>query len=413
MSGAKSGGIGIAPIIFLAGAPIVLAVAGTVFVAGAAVNAYVSAREKIRREREEAMGAQRTTINNLADIWKAHLAAAERPVTAPSIRTVEESVAAMAAAGPVTITGSAAEELIRFIPEHVNETPISPDDTWREDERKRCLDVLNCMENLMQAVTEPLPDTFASRINELHKLSDAGELTACALQLRMEITLEAKRIREKREADKLRATAMLAELPEGTPGEARNCFEEAAQGISPITDELIRLFDNLKESEKENERQNKQAWQKHREAAAQVLANTLKEMGYDVGGVSSGLFTTGGEAYFRNDSWDDGYCVQARVSDNRIHFKAVRDCDSDPEHDKSMERAWKNEFENVTERLNKAGLTVKLDFVHELVAGEKVPKKGKIPLNTRKKSASATGDQQQKSDAQQQEQQYAYMRRTP
>jgi len=385
MSGSKSGGISLSPILILAGAPIALAVVGTVYVAGAAVQAYFDARDRIRRAREQAMKEQREDVNRLMDSWRGKLAAAEHAMPLPQIRTIEESLAGMAAAGPVIVSGNAADELTGYISGQEIIVPAPFDDQWRQAEQKRCQDVIDIMKEIISSMTVPLSDSIAAQIRDLNQISDAQELAGRSLQVRLEINKEVQRIEEKRDNDKTTASKMLEDLPEDCPPDARKSFQEAADGSSPLTDELQQLYANLKQTQKQREQEQKEVDMKNKELASKVLQSALEEMGYEVGAVNSNLFANGNEAYIRNDQWDEGYCVNLRIVKDRVHFKAVKEGDSDREHDASMERAWKSEFDHVTDRLNEAGIKIKDIIVGSEPGDMEVHKKIKMPINTKKK----------------------------
>lgn len=393
MSGAKSGGIGFGTCLFIAGAPVVLAVVGTGYLVGAAVQAYVNARNRINHEREQAMCEQRADVTRLMDAWKEKLAATENAMPPKKIRSVDEGFASTVSAGPVTISGSAEDELKGYIPDQKIEAPDPSDDQWRHAERMKCQDVINNMEEIVRSMTEPLSDNIALRIRELQQINDAESLAGCALQIRMEINQDVQRIISKREEDKAKARKMLDDLPEDCPPDARVSFQYAADGSSPLTAELQQLYKDLKQTQRQRELEQKEVDLKNREIVSNVLRSTLEEMGYEVGCVGNNLFANGSEAYIRNDQWDEGYCVNLRIVKDRVHFRAVKDGDSNREHDESMERAWKSEFEHVTERLNKANIIINDITVGSEPGDVEVLKKNNIPISTKKKwSTSATAE---------------------
>ncbi len=389
MSGSKSGDIGLSPILILCGAPVVLAVVGTAYVIGGAVTAYINARDKINHDREQAMREQRENVNRLMNTWKEKLAATEQKTASPIIRSVKESLAGMPSTGPITISSYAADELKGYISEQIIEVPSPNDDKWRTAELKRCQDVISCMEDIVRSMKEALPDDLATRLSDLNQINDAQELSERALEIRMGINKEVQRIQRNRDEDKAKASRMLETLPEDCPPEARKSFQEAADGNSPLTDELQQLFKGLKQTQQKRALEQKEVDIKNREIASKVLQSTLEEMGYQVGCVNSNLLAIGSEAFIRNDSWDEGYCVNIRIVKDRIHFKAEKDGDSNNEHDASMERAWESEFQNVTERLKKSGISI-IDYSVGSKPGETpVRLNKKIPINTKKKGTTS------------------------
>jgi hypothetical protein len=394
MSGAKSGGISLAPILMLAGAPVVLAVAGTGYVVVSAVEAYLQARDRIKQEREQAMSEQREYVNQLMDSWKEALAATENAAPGIRVRSVEESLAEMAATSQMAITETAVQELKDYLTDQTTAAP-EPMDNRRQGERRRCQDALQSLQEVIGSLSDPLPEEMAARVRDLSEISDAEQLAGQALELRQAINRFLAGERQRCEEQRQQAARMLERLPQECPPQARAGFEQAARGAAPLTEELVTLFRTLDERRQAIEAEQKQANLKNRSLASQVLRETLEEMGYQVGCSGADLFATGSEAFIRNDQWDEGYCVNLRIVKDRIHFKAVKESGGDRDQDASMERAWKGEFDAVTERLQRAGIKIDVTTISEPGETEVMPKTG-LPIDTRKKrpAVSTAGEQQ-------------------
>jgi len=110
-----------------------------------------------------------------------------------------------------------------------------------------------------------------------------------------------------------------------------------------------------------------------RQASALVLEQTLKDLGYQVDGVSDTLFVDGGLVHFRRPGWDD-YQVRLRLDAQAksANFNVVRAIDAGNNErsvlDHIAEDRWCNEFPALLQALAKRGL--QLDVTRRLAAGE-------------------------------------------
>jgi len=109
-------------------------------------------------------------------------------------------------------------------------------------------------------------------------------------------------------------------------------------------------------------------------AAAYVLEESLRDLGYEVEGIGATLFAAGGTVNFRRAGWDR-YFVRLRVSaeDRTVNFNVVR-ARGDEETaerrrlDALAEDRWCAEFPALMRTLAARGLT--LDVTRRLGAGE-------------------------------------------
>lgn len=110
-----------------------------------------------------------------------------------------------------------------------------------------------------------------------------------------------------------------------------------------------------------------------RQASALVLEQTLKDLGYQVDGVSETLFVEGGLVHFRRPGWDD-YQVRLRLDAQAksANFNVVRAIDAGNNErsvlDHIAEDRWCSEFPALLQALAKRGL--QLDVTRRLAAGE-------------------------------------------
>ena len=108
------------------------------------------------------------------------------------------------------------------------------------------------------------------------------------------------------------------------------------------------------------------------EAAAIVLEQSLRDLGYEVEGIGETLFVEGGIAHFQKPGWDD-YFVRLRIDAGRgaINFNVVRagQAGEDRKHEDMLaEERWCAEFPKLRETLAVRGLDVAVTRM--LAAGE-------------------------------------------
>ena len=114
--------------------------------------------------------------------------------------------------------------------------------------------------------------------------------------------------------------------------------------------------------------------QQEQEAAAFVLQQSLRDLGYEVEDIEATLFADGGAVHFRRAGWDN-YFVRLRVApgEHTVNFNVVR-ARGDEESaerrrlDALAEDRWCAEFPKLMQTLAARGL--ELDVTRRLDAGE-------------------------------------------
>ena len=114
--------------------------------------------------------------------------------------------------------------------------------------------------------------------------------------------------------------------------------------------------------------------QSEHEAAALVLQESLRDLGYEVEDIEATLFVDGGAVHFRRAGWDN-YFVRLRVNprEHTVNFNVVR-ARGDEETaerrrlDALAEDRWCAEFPRLLQTLAARGLD--LDVTRRLEAGE-------------------------------------------
>lgn len=194
---------------------------------------------------------------------------------------------------------------------------------------------------------------------------DRAEALATELRLGVQRANEA-RARQARDADTARR--LLSELEEGAPAALVAALERVAAGVDPLDDALRADVERLLATAAADRERADQ------EAAAQVLEQSLRDLGYEVEDIQSTLFVDGGTVNFRRAGWDR-YFVRLRVSaeEHTVNFNVVRARGDDETAERRRldalaEDRWCAEFPALMRTLAARGLT--LDVTRRLGAGE-------------------------------------------
>lgn len=361
MSGSKSGEIAID----LGASPVT--------VMCVAVDAYIATRDRIRKEREEAMLEQKKGIAESLDAWRRKLSASAADVSSSPVRTSGDIISGMVSSVP----GSSSVKAVDFLNEMSGgtATPSSFVPPREADSSKRH-DVIDNIEKLLRGISVPLSKDVFVKVKTLQSEQDISRVAAIARDIRIEVNHEIEGIKQgQQEAKKI-----LDALPPDFPTDARKLLSEVADGRERLDDKLREIIHEALKQTEANRRQ----------AAANILSGTLSEMGYEVSPVSNSIFTEGGDVYFRNSDWDDGYCIKLGVNDCRINFNMMKTVEGDSEKDASMEEEWKSEFENVKKRLGEKGISITNIKVNSEPGDTPVPINKKIPIKTEKKKRKPT-----------------------
>ena len=214
---------------------------------------------------------------------------------------------------------------------------------------------------------EPLPselEALARRIMLAASL-DHGEALTSELRLAVQRAREAREVRAR---DANIARKLLDELGDVAPEVLIYALERVVAGITPLDEglrkEVHRLLD-IAAADRE---------QAESKAAALVLEQSLRDLGYEVEDIDATLFVDGGTVNFRRPGWER-YCVRMRVSarERTVNFNVVR-ARGDEENaerrrlDALAEDRWCAEFPALTRTLAARGL--QLDVTRRLEAGE-------------------------------------------
>lgn len=189
--------------------------------------------------------------------------------------------------------------------------------------------------------------------------------------LATELRLAVQRQREARDAQRAEVAAanrLLDELPDDAPAVLVRALELVAAGVARMDAPLAAAAEAaLATAADDRERA-------EHEAAALVLQESLRDLGYDVDDIEATLFADGGTVHFRRRGWES-YFVRMRVDarERTANFNVVR-ARGDEETaerrrlDALAEDRWCAEFPRLMATLAARGL--KLDVTRRLEAGE-------------------------------------------
>jgi phosphoglycolate phosphatase-like HAD superfamily hydrolase len=190
---------------------------------------------------------------------------------------------------------------------------------------------------------------------------------ALATELRRAVQL-ARAEREQQVKDTAQARALLAQLSDNAPPELVAALERVAAGVELLDGPLREATQHLLDTAAAQREQDEQA------AAALVLQESLRDLGYQVDDIESTLFADGGSVHFRREGWDQ-YFVKLRVApaEHTVNFNVVRARGAEENSERRRQDAlaedrWCSEFPKLLETLKARGL--ELAVTRRLGAGE-------------------------------------------
>lgn len=169
-------------------------------------------------------------------------------------------------------------------------------------------------------------------------------------------------------ADAEEARRLLEALPEHTPAPLLRALERVAAQVERLDDTLRASAQEVLAAAAADRERLAQG------AAALVLEESLRDLGYEVEPIAATLFAAGGTVHFRRPGWEN-YFVRLRVEarEQTVNFNVVR-ARGDEETaerkrlDALAEDRWCAEFARLMQTLDSRGL--QLDVTRRLGAGE-------------------------------------------
>ena len=194
---------------------------------------------------------------------------------------------------------------------------------------------------------------------------ERAEALASELRLAVQRQSEAQHA-QRAEAEEARQ--LLEELQEAAPVPLLRALEHVAAGVERMDAALRGAAQQTLDSAAADREQSEH------EAAALVLQESLRDLGYEVEDIEATLFVDGGAAHFRRAGWEN-YFVRLRVNprEHTVNFNVVR-ARGDEETaerrrlDALAEDRWCAEFPRLLQTLAARGLD--LDVTRRLEAGE-------------------------------------------
>ncbi len=176
---------------------------------------------------------------------------------------------------------------------------------------------------------------------------------------------EMRRLEETRKADAEKARALLDRLDLGIPsGEEplKQRLELVSVGAIPFSEDFETMARDALATIEEADRAKLHAF------AAEIVKDTLADLGYDVAPIDETLFSRGGKVFFRKSGWNN-YCVKltVRPNESKMNFNVVRIAErpddrerSSREADLEAENAWCSGYQQFVETLAARGLDTQL-----------------------------------------------------
>ncbi len=358
-----------------------------------------------QRQAREALYAQRAATQQQCDQLQTQLARLQR--MASSVGVSEDSIAEHAALAnaprPVgshqqawqqhlEALAAAVAAMQRAIAALPRATPIALEDATPQNTRSALDDALHAymvqrslhaqldaqqaapiaqlvarlLERLALEPGEPVPADLDALGQSIALAPTLERAEALALELRLRIQQHGEQ-RAAQRAEAEMARTWLETLGDDAPAALRALLEDVRAGerLSPQTHALAtETLDAVARMRQQQEE----------EAAAQVLAQSLRDLGYAVEGVEHTFFVEGGVAHFQRHGWGE-YFVRMRVGvqDKTLNFNVVRakgaaESAERKRLDYLAEDRWCREFPKLLETLAARG--IELDVKRLLGAGE-------------------------------------------
>jgi len=270
-------------------------------------------------------------------------------------------------AGQVALAaGAAAPTIDEVLSAYVlqRQATASLDPSQAEHFRQTAERVLGRLE-LAEGVAVPLELEALARSIVLAPSVERAE--ALASELRLAVQRHREGVRAQR-ADAEKARRLLAELPEDAPAPLLRALERIAAGVERLDGALDKSVQDALDAAAAERAAREQ------EAAAYVLEQSLRDLGYEVEDIEATLFCDGGTVHFRRAGWDN-YFVRMRVNprERTANFNVVRahgdeDTAERRRLDALAEDRWCAEFPRLMETLAARGLAMHVE--RRLAAGE-------------------------------------------
>ena len=211
-----------------------------------------------------------------------------------------------------------------------------------------------------------LPANLEALAKEIVLAPTVERAEALATQLRLAVQ-DAREAQAAQQAEAADAKRLLETLPEDAPAPLLRALEHVAAGVARLDASLRKAAQSVLDESAADREHAEQA------AAALVLQESLRDLGYEVEDIEATLFVDGGTVHFRRAGWES-YFVRMRLDAqaHSLNFNVVR-ARGDEEtaerrrQDTLAEDRWCAEFPKLLQTLAARGLV--LDVTRRLDAG--------------------------------------------
>ena len=253
---------------------------------------------------------------------------------------------------------STAEEAMRRFVESRAVKPSGSSMTDRQAEIDRIL-ARQGLENWKEATPK-----LENLVMEALSVESENRFSALATEIRLQVQ-EVKKREEKRKADAEKAKELLdfldSEVPAGEES-LKQRLELVRVGAISFSEDFEKMAHCAVAKAKAAAKASIQA------SAADIVKETLADLGYDVAPIEETLFAKGGKVYFRKAGWNN-YCVRltVRPDESKINFNVVRMAGQEGdtgaasrESDIEAENAWCSGYQKFVDTLATRGLDTEL-----------------------------------------------------
>jgi len=211
-----------------------------------------------------------------------------------------------------------------------------------------------------------LPANLEALAKEIVLAPTVERADALATQLRLAVQ-DAREAQDAQRAETADAKRLLEALPEDAPAPLLRALEHVAAGAARLDATLRKAAQGVLDESAADREHAEQA------AAAHVLQESLRDLGYEVEDIEATLFVDGGTVHFRRAGWES-YFVRMRLDPHAHSFNfnvvRARGAEENAERrrqDTLAEDRWCAEFPKLLQTLAARGLM--LDVTRRLDAG--------------------------------------------
>jgi hypothetical protein len=297
--------------------------------------------------------------------WSAHLRALDAAVRELQGLLEQAGAASAEHLRAIRAANTAAPTLDDVLSAYALQRALQPGLSLEQSEqfRQTAARILSRLELAQSATLPPGLEALARSIVLAPSIERAEAL---ASELRLAVQRQrAAQTAQRRESENARR--LLEALPDDAPAPLARALERVAAGVERMDATLERSAQQVLDAAAADRAAREE------QAAAYVLEQSLRDLGYEVEDIEATLFTDGGTAHFRRAGWDN-YFVRLRVNahEHTVNFNVVRASGAEQTAERSRldvlaEDRWCAEFPRLLQTLAARGLA--LNVTRRLEAG--------------------------------------------